>query len=105
MVVILVLVLLDKSLVRKILVNQPAIMKAVHTIKETLSLAKMDAILVLVLLVRFLVQRWPVEDQILVNMKVTHTMKEIPSLAKMDATVVLALLDRSIVQKRHVMTR
>jgi hypothetical protein len=104
MVVILVLALLDKSLVRKILVNKPAIMKVVHTIKETLSLAKMDVILVLVLLVRFLVQRWPV-DQILANMKVTHTMKEIPSLAKMDATVVLALLDRSIVQKMHVMTR
>jgi len=104
MVVILVLALLDKSLVRKILVNKPAIMKVVHTIKETLSLAKMDVILVLVLLVRFLVQRWPV-DRILANMKVTHTMKEIPSLAKMDATVVLALLDRSIVQKMHVMTR
>jgi len=39
MVVILVLALLDKSLVRKILVNKHAIMKAVHTIKETLSLA------------------------------------------------------------------
>jgi len=104
MVVILVLALLDKSLVRKILVNKPAIMKVVHTIKETLSLAKMDVILVLVLLVRFLVQRWPV-DRILANMKVTHTMKEIPSLAKMDATVVLALLDRSIVQQMHVMTR
>jgi hypothetical protein len=45
---ILVLVLLDKSLVRKIPVD--AIMKELHTMKETLSLAMMVVILVLVLL-------------------------------------------------------
>jgi len=52
---ILVLALLDKSLVRKILVK-PAIMKAAHTMKEILSLVKMDATVVLVLLDRSIVR-------------------------------------------------
>jgi len=55
--VILVLVLLDKSLVRKIHVIKPAITKAIHTMKEILSLAKMDATVALVLLDRSLVQK------------------------------------------------
>jgi stalled ribosome rescue protein Dom34 len=69
-------------------------MKAAHIMKEIQSLAKMDAILVLVLLDRFLVQKWHVDQIILANMKVLHTMKEIQSLAKMDAILVLALLDK-----------
>jgi hypothetical protein len=48
MIVILVPVLLDKSLVLKILVD--VIMKELHTMKETLSLVMMVVILVLVLL-------------------------------------------------------
>jgi hypothetical protein len=48
MIVILVPVLLDKSLVLKILVD--VIMKELHTMKEALSLAMMVVILVLVLL-------------------------------------------------------
>jgi hypothetical protein len=70
-------------------------MKAVHTTQEIQSLAKMDVILVLVFLVWFLVQKWHVEDQIiLANMKVTHTMKETLSIVKMDVILVLALLDK-----------
>jgi len=55
--VILVLVLPDKSLVRKIYVIKPAITKAIHTMKETLSLATMDATVAIVLLDRSLVQK------------------------------------------------
>jgi len=87
---------------RNALVLQLASMKATHITKEILSLAKMDVINVLVLLVRFLVQRWHVEDQILANMKAVHIKKEILSLAKIDATVVLALLDKSLVRIIHV---
>jgi len=58
--------------------------------KETHSLAKMDVILVLALLVTLLVLITPVDA----IMKVTHTMKEIHSLAKMDVTLVLALLEK-----------
>jgi len=47
----LVLVLLDRSLVQIIRVDLLlALMKEIHTMKETFSLAKMDVILVLVLL-------------------------------------------------------
>jgi len=62
--------------------------------KEIQSLAKMDVILVLVLLVRFLVPKWHVEDQRRAIMKETHTMKETLLIAKMDAILVLVLLDK-----------
>jgi len=58
--------------------------------KETHSLAKMAAILVLALLVKLLVLITPVDAII----KVTHIMKEIHSLAKMDVILVLAHLDK-----------
>jgi len=48
--VILVLALLDRSFVRITHVNKLAIIKAVYTMKEILSLAMTDAILVLALL-------------------------------------------------------
>jgi len=61
--------------------------------KETLSLAKMDVILVLALLDKLLVRITPV----VALMKETHTMKETLSLVKMDAIIVLALLVKSLV--------
>jgi len=61
-----------------------------HTMKETLSLAKMDAILVLVLPDKSLVLIILVDAVI----KVLPIMKETLSLAKMDVILVPALLDK-----------
>jgi len=55
MIVILVLVLLEKSLV--LITHVDALIKAVIIMKEILSLAKMDATLAIVLLDRSLVQK------------------------------------------------
>jgi len=65
-------------------------MKETHTMKETRSIAKMDVILVLVLLDKSLVLKTHVD----VIMKEIHIMKETLSIAKMDAILVLALLDK-----------
>jgi hypothetical protein len=65
-------------------------MKETHTMKETLSLVKMDAILVLVPLEKSLVLLTPVVALI----KELHTMKETHSFAKMDAILVLVPLDK-----------
>jgi hypothetical protein len=75
--VILVLVLLDKLIVLKTVVNQkPVITKVVPILKETLSIAKMDVILVLALLDKYLVRKTHVDA----IMKVIHTVKETLSL-------------------------
>jgi len=70
-------------------------MKVLHTMKETLSLAKMVVILVLVLPDKSLVRKIHVD----VIMKVIHTMKETLSLVLMDAILVVVLLDKSLVRK------
>jgi len=62
-------------------------MKEIHTMKETLSIAKMDVILVLVLLDKSLARKIHVDA----NTKATHTMKETLSIAKMDVILVLVL--------------
>jgi len=56
--------------------------------KEIHSIAKMDVILVLALLVKSLARKIHVDA----IMKEIHIMKEIRSLAKMDVILVLALL-------------
>jgi hypothetical protein len=65
-------------------------MKELHTMKEILSLAKMDAILVLVLLDKSLV----LKTHVAVIMKELLMMKESLSLVKMDAILVLVLLEK-----------
>jgi len=67
-----------------------ALIKELPTMKETLSLVKMDVILVLALLDKSPVRITPVDALI----KKTHTMKETLSLAKMVVILVLALLDK-----------
>jgi hypothetical protein len=63
-------------------------MKEIHTMKETLSIAKMDAILVLVRQDKSLALKIFVDA----NTKATHTMKETLSIVKMDVILVLALM-------------
>jgi len=58
--------------------------------KETLSIAKMDVILVPVLPDKSLVLKTLVDA----NTKEIHTMKETLSIAKMDVILVLVLLDK-----------
>jgi len=67
-----------------------AVIKVLHTMKETLFLAKTDVILVLVLPDKSLVLIILVDAVI----KVLPIMKEILSLAKTDVILVLALLDK-----------
>jgi len=73
--VIIVLALMDKSLVQ--MTPVAAFIKEICIMKETHSLAKMDATLVLAPLDKSRLLRITLVDAI---MKVTHTMKEILSL-------------------------
>jgi len=83
-----------------------ALIKEVIIMKAILSLAKMDAILAIVLLDRSLAQRKRVHQILLLAlMKETHIMKEIHSLAKMDVILAIVLLARSIVPLGHVVIR
>jgi len=67
-----------------------AVIKVLHIMKETLSLAKMDVIIVLALPDKLLARKIHVDA----IMKVIHTMKETLSLVLMDVIIVLALPDK-----------
>jgi len=91
--VIIVLALMDKSLVQ--MTPVAALIKEICIMKETHSLAKMDATPVLAPLDKSRLLRITLVDALI---KAVIIMKVILSLAKMDATVAIVLLDRSLVQ-------